>query len=182
MTDQQQEFLSLYESIHESFARFCHARAFGVMEADDLIAESVLNALENFNKLKDKKAFLSFMFSIAKNIVNNKYRRLKFKGSYNENYAKSIPDENIDVETKHDIEILYKMLNELPEKQKEAIILFEISGFSIKEVADIQNSKESAVKQRLKRGRESLANKFKSDQLKYESIDTRSSILMSMFL
>ena len=182
MTDQQKEFLSLYESIHESFARFCHARAYSVMEAEDLIAESVLKALENFHKVKDKKAFLSFMFSIAKNIVNNKYRRLKFKGTYNEKYAVTIPDEGMDVETKHDIEILYKMLNELPEKQKEAIILFEISGFSIKEVADIQKAKESAVKQRLKRGRENLANKFKSDQLKSESIDVRSSILMSMFL
>lgn len=182
MTDQQKEFLNHYESIHESFARFCHARAYGIMEAEDLIAESVLKALENFHKVKDKKAFLSFMFSVAKNIVNNKYRRLKFHGAYNENYATTIPDEGMDVETKHDIEILYNMLNKLPEKQKEALILFEISGFSIKEVADIQNSKESAVKQRLKRGRENLANKFKSDQLKSEPIDARSSILMSMFL
>lgn len=182
MTDQQQEFLGLYEAIHKSFARFCHARAYGLMEPEDLIAESVLKALEHFDKLKDKKTFLSFMFSIARNIVNNKYRREKFRGKYNENYAHSIPDKGIDAETRYDVEILYQMLNELPAKQKEAIILFEISGFSIKEVAEIQNSKESAVKQRLKRGRENLANKFKSDQLKHESVDTRSSILMSVFL
>ncbi len=182
MTDQQKEFLALYEPVHESFARFCHARAYGLMEPEDLIGESVLKALENFNKLRDKKTFLSFMFTIAKNIVNNKHRRSKFQGKYNEDDVHNIPDSGIDVETRHDVQILYQMLNQLPKKQKEAIILFEISGFSIKEVADIQNSKESAVKQRLKRGRENLANKFKSDQLKYESIDTRSSILMSMFL
>lgn len=181
MTAQQEEFLSLYESIHESFARFCQARAYGLMEPEDLISESVLKALENFNQLKEKKAFLSFMFTIARNIVNNKLRRQKFLGKYNEQHVYSIPDEGMNPETKHDVEILYQMLNELPDKQKEAIILFEISGFSIKEVADIQSAKESAVKQRLKRGRENLANKFKSDQLKYESVDTRSSVLMSMF-
>ena len=44
----------------------------------------------------------------------------------------------------------------LPEEQKEAVILFEISGFSIKEICEIQQAGESAVKQRLKRGRQKL--------------------------
>ena len=78
--------------------------------------------------------------------------------------------------------MLYKALNTLPTNQKEALILFEISGFSIKEVCEIQKSSESAVKQRLKRGRVALADYFKSDQLKSESIDNRSSIIMSIFL
>ena len=84
MTDQQKEFLALYES--------------------------VLKALESFNKLRDKKTFLSFMFTIAKNIVNNKHRRLKFQGKYNEEDVYNIPDNGIDVETRHDVEILYQML------------------------------------------------------------------------
>ncbi|PCI93529.1 MAG: hypothetical protein COB15_16290 [Flavobacteriales bacterium] len=182
MKDQQKEFLALYESIHESFARFCHARAYGLMDPEDLISESVLKALEKFNQLRDKTAFLSFMFSIAKNIVNSKYRRLKFKGDYNEANAHRIPYEGLDAEMRYDVTVLYEALNQLSTKEKEAIILFEISGFSIKEVAKIQNSGESAVKQRLKRGRENLAKQFKSDQLEHETIGTRSSILMSMFL
>ena len=182
MKDAQEEFLELYQSIHESFARFCHARAYGLMDPEDLISESVLKALENFGKLRKKEAFLSFMFSIAKNIVSAKHRRSKFKGAYNEVDAHSIPESGIDAETKHDVQVLYKALNNLSEKEKEAIILFEISGFSIKEVAKIQNSGESAIKQRLKRGRENLAKQFKSDQLKTETIGTRSSLLMSMFL
>lgn len=182
MKNKQEEFLVLYESIHESFVRFCHARAYGVMEPEDLIAESVLKALESFGKLRSKDAFLSFMFTIAKNIVNGKNRRAKFTGSYNEKDAHTIPDEGIDAETKHDVAVLYEALKQLPNKQKEAIILFEISGFSIKEIAEIQNSGESAVKQRLKRGRENLAQQLKSDQLKQESIDKPSSMLLSMFL
>jgi len=182
MKEVQEEFLTLYQSIHESFARFCHARAYGLMDPEDLISESVLRALENFDKLRNKEAFLSFMFSIAKNIVNSKHRRVKFKGNYNENYVNTIPDEGIDAEARYDVVILYEALNKLPKQQKEALILFEISGFSINEVAEIQNSGVSAVKQRLKRGRENLAKQFKSDQLKQETIGTRSSILMSMFL
>jgi RNA polymerase sigma-70 factor (ECF subfamily) len=47
-------------------------------------------------------------------------------------------------------------LAQLPIAQKECIILFEISGFKIKEIAEIQSVSEDAVKQRLKRGRERL--------------------------
>ena len=149
MEKYQTTFLRLYEPVHESFARFCHARAFGLMEAEDLISESILCALEQFHQLKEEKAFLSYLFSIATNLLNK---------------------------------VLYKALNTLPTNQKEALILFEISGFSIKEVCEIQKSSESAVKQRLKRGRVALADYFKSDQLKSESIDNRSSIIMSIFL
>ncbi len=77
MKDAQEEFLDLYKSIHESFARFCHARAYGLMEPEDLISESILKALESFSQLRNKEAFLSFMFTIAKNIVNGKHRRKK---------------------------------------------------------------------------------------------------------
>lgn len=182
MNDYQQQFLDLYEPVHESFARFCHARAYGLMEPEDLISESVLCALEKFGTLKNNEAFLSFIFSIATNILHKKNRRLKFRADFHESEAFVIKDEGIDAATRLDVAILYDALNELPKAQKEAVILFEISGFSIKEVAEIQKIKLSAVKQRLKRGREGLAAIFKSDQLKNESLDKKSSVLISIFL
>lgn len=178
----QKQFLALYEPIHESFARFCHAKAYGLMEAEDLISESLTCALEQFHRLKEEKAFLSFLFSIASNVLSKKNRRLKFRGSYNQKQAEKSIDESIDAETRLDIKVLYTALNQLPKEQKEALILFEISGFSIKEVSEIQQSSESAIKQRLKRGRAKLAEYFKSDQLRNEEVNTRSSLLMTLFL
>jgi len=61
MNDYQTKFLILYEPVHESFARFCHAKAYGLMEAEDLISETVLIALEKFDKIKNDEAFLSFL-------------------------------------------------------------------------------------------------------------------------
>lgn len=178
----QKHFLALYEPVHESFARFCHAKAYGLMEAEDLISESIICALEQFHQLREEKAFLSFLFSIASNVLNKKNRRLKFRGNYNQQQAEKSIDESIDAETRLDIEVLYTALNQLPKEQKEALILFEISGFSIKEVSEIQHASESAIKQRLKRGRVKLAEYFKSDQLKNEVVGSRSSILMTLFL
>ena len=182
MNDYQKQFLKLYEPVHESFARFCHANAYGLMEAEDLISESILVALERFDTLLNKEAFLSFLFSTASNICKNKNRRLKFRGKYNEQHLHLIQDDGIDPEVRLDITVLYDAMNQLSHLQKEAIVLFEISGFSIKEIAVIQSSKQAAVKQRLKRGRDKLAELFKSDQLRGESLQKRSTVLMSIFL
>ncbi|MGB0390583.1 MAG: RNA polymerase sigma factor [Salibacteraceae bacterium] len=181
MKQDKKTFLNLYSPIHESFARFCHAKAYKVMEPEDLISDSVLAALESFHKVKNEDAFLSFMFSIANNILNKKRRRAKFIGFFNESHVCELRCPDLDAETKYDIEVLYQFLEKLPLKQKEALILFEISGFSLKEIALIQESSLSSVKQRLKRGREKLADLFKSEELRSEPVSIRSSVLISMF-
>lgn len=182
MSRTKNDFLTLYEPVHDAFSRFCHAKAYGLIEAEDLISETVLKALENFANLKDDKAFLSYLFSTASNILNKKNRRIKFRGEYDDKMANSLFDQGLKADVKMDIDLLYQALNTLPELQKEALILFEISGFSIKEVAEIQKAGLSSVKQRLKRGRAALAVIFQSDQLDAEDVSSRSKLLMSVFL
>ena len=57
----------------------------------------------------------------------------------------------------YDIQVLYAALDKLPVKQKEAVVLFEISGFSLEEIKNIQGGTLSGAKSRVKRGREKLA-------------------------
>jgi RNA polymerase sigma-70 factor (ECF subfamily) len=70
------------------------------------------------------------------------------------------------IEEQFEIHDLYACLKELDQMTSECIILFEISGFSIKEIMGIQNSSEAAVKQRLSRGRKQLLLLMKSLELK----------------
>ncbi len=166
----KQEFLSLYEKAHEPLMRFCIAKSYGIMEAEDLANETLLVALENFHKLRNKQAFLSYLFSTANNICTTQLRRKKFKGVYQEEKAFAMEDTGVSIESKYDANVLYETMSELPESQKEALILFEISGFSIKEIMEIQGAGESAVKQRIKRGRERLATLFLGENLKRTAV------------
>ncbi len=152
----QQEFLELYEPIHDRFERFCRARVYGNMEFRDLINESLLVAFENFHTLKSKKAFLSFLFTISVRILSNNNRKKKESHVNREDKIISIRDVNANTDSDADVHFLYEALAKLSDDQRECIILFEISGFSIKEICAIQNSSQSAVKQRLKRGRKRL--------------------------
>lgn len=49
-----------------------------------------------------------------------------------------------------------RALSTLPAVQREAVVLRELEGFSIEEVAELQEVSVSAVKSRLSRGRQRL--------------------------
>ncbi len=152
----QEEFLKLYEPVHERFERFCRARVYGNMEFRDLMNETLLIAYERFDSLQSKGSFLSFLIGISVRVLANNNRKKRFDLVENEEKIKSFKDENVNVESKMEVYLLHQALSYLPEEQREAIILFEITGFNIKEIASIQSASESAVKQRLKRGRDKL--------------------------
>ena len=152
----QEQFLSLYEPIHDRFERFCRARVYGNMEYQDLMNDTLLIAFQKFETLNSEKAFLSFLFGISVRILANNNKKKKEVGLIEDNTIFSIPDLNKDTSADAEIHFLHVALSQLNDEQRESIILFEISGFSIKEIAEIQSVSESAVKQRLKRGRENL--------------------------
>ena len=150
----QDEFLTLYEPVHERFERFCRARVYGNMDYRDLINESLLVAYNKFETLRSKEAFLSFLIGISVRILSNNYQK-KREERWSAATEKHKQDFAIGVNDP-DIHFLYEGLSHLKEEQRECLILFEISGFSIKEIAEIKSASESAVKQRLKRGRDKL--------------------------
>lgn len=161
--NKQDTFLILYEPVHERFERFCRARVYGNMEYRDLMNETLLVAFEKFETLRSKEAFLSFLFSISVRILSNNHQKKK------EVHLTSEHSEKMDATATQtydpDIEFLYQALAMLNDDQRECLILFEITGFNIREIAEIQAASESAVKQRLKRGRERLTQimTFESD-------------------
>lgn len=152
----QNEFLALYEPIHDRFERFCRARVYGDLDFRDVINESLLIAFSKFDNLTSPQSFLSFLFGIAVRVIGNQLQKKKterFNG--NEQYIEQKDHVSSPAE-QADVHFLFQALAELVDEQREAIILFELSGFSIKEIAAVQNASEAAVKQRLKRGREKL--------------------------
>jgi|TARA_R110000737_G_scaffold161270_1_gene189122 RNA polymerase sigma-70 factor (ECF subfamily) len=152
----QTEFLKLYEPVHARFERFCRARVYGDMDFKDLMNETLLTAFQKFEDLRAKEAFLSFLFSIAVRILANDNRKKKENSDAFEKQSAFHFDVNTNTEANAEVYLLHKALKLIPYEQRESIILFEISGMSIKEIAVIQDTSESNVKQRLKRGREKL--------------------------
>lgn len=124
------------------------------MDPGDLMHESILIAFEKLDNLRSEEAFLSFLCGISLRVLSNDHRRKRPETGHNLEALALVSDLRTEQETeKH---LLYEAMKQLPEAQREALILYEITGFPVREVAEIQGCTEDAVKQRLKRGRDAL--------------------------
>ena len=149
--------MALLEPCLAKLSRYCHAMTKDVEHGRDLLSDAILLAYENFEKLRAPEAFTSYIFTTARRLYYRRARRQKFWGIFGSE-AEAIADERGPTpEMRLDLEALDYALAALPEKQREAVVLFEISGLSLAEIRDVQGGSLSGVKSRIVRGREKLA-------------------------
>ncbi len=153
----QREFLQLLNPINDDLSRFVLALTRNREDTKDIVSETLLAAYENFGKLNSPQAFKSYLFTIANRIYKRRRFRSRLFGTFDEEVVLNIPDNGVAPDRLSDVDMLYSAIAKLPEAQQTAIILFEISGFSLEEIREIQGGSLSGVKSRLKRGREKLA-------------------------
>ncbi len=169
------EFLECLDKVDQALSNYTLSLCKNSFEAQDLLQDTIYACFESFEKLKDKSKFKPYIFQIASRLYKRMTWRKRLFFEYDEGAAEIMPDEAQDLNLTLEIADMYNALNELSFDQREAITLFEISGFSIKEVAEIQATKENTVKTRLKRGREKLAHLLevpKSKPIKIKEVET----------
>jgi len=125
--------------------------------------ETLIKAYHGFDKLRNKKAFLSFLIGIAIRILANANRKKRPERMPD---SSDFVDGSIKTDLMMEIDQLHQAISQLPDGQRESIILFEINGFSIKEIAMMHEVGESAVKQRLRRARQSLSKILNEPEIK----------------
>ena len=171
MTDleKQNEFINLLELSRVHLSRFVRAMTLSREEAQDIVSETILLAFQSFDKIKNKDSFKSYLFTIASRLVKRKVWRNRIFGIWNDETVENMPSKETSPDLNYDVEQLYAALKKLPPKQEEALVLFEISGFSIAEIQEIQGGTISGIKTRLKRGREKLAHLLGANQGKQDT-------------
>ena len=158
----QREFLALLMPVLPKLSRFCQAMCrdkYGTdgERARDLVSETILKAYEHFDNIREPNAFLSYLFTIATRTNRHERVRSKKWQPISELEIEAFADERNAPDANADVAHLYAALAKLPTKQREALIMSEITGLKLEEVASIQSSSLSAVKSRVSRGRKKLA-------------------------
>jgi len=146
------------ETVYPELVRYARYLAGSDSDGDDILQEALIKAWKAFPRLKDIKTFRFWMFSILRNTYRTWVSRKKVLNFFSLDKAKDISSDQWDHISERDI--LMKALNVLPYVQREAIILYEVNGYSVAEIERIQNAKASAVKSRLARGRKSLKDEY----------------------
>ncbi|TPW16805.1 MAG: RNA polymerase sigma-70 factor, ECF subfamily, partial [bacterium] len=113
--------------------------------------------------LREPARFRSWFFAILISVHRNRSRRhfwkrfLSLEAKQEGGFDPAGADGVRDAELTRRSERAARALATLSPEQREAIVLFELEGFSIEEIAAITGSGISAVKSRLARGRTRLA-------------------------
>jgi RNA polymerase sigma-70 factor, ECF subfamily len=162
----QAEFLKHYQPHHQPLYRFCRAIAGNTEDAEDLIQDTIISVMQSFEKINDKAAFKSYLYSVASNLHKMQLRRKKFRAEFKAEEIRFMIDPSQNQEDAADFQIVYEYILALPQKMSEALLLFHISDMSLEEIQKIQGGSLSGVKLRLKRGREKLLSTLNTPQQK----------------
>jgi len=149
-------FQEAYQACHEPFLKYCSALAYGKMDVQDLVQDVLLSTYQHFDNIANKEQLLHYLIKAARNRFISISRKAQRQTPLEAKHTARLESRGVKPDMILDIQLMYRMLNRLPQQQKEALILFEISGFSIKEIAVLQDKRVGAIKTTLSRGRKKL--------------------------
>lgn len=146
----KQQLGSLILESQESLYRVAKSLLSNDADCGDAICETIARAFEKLHTLKSDAYAKTWLTRILINECYNILRREK-KIVYLEDYAGKE-----ETQEQQDYSELYEAIRKLPEEGRLAIVLYYMEGYSVKEIAGIMKTTESAVKKRLARAREKL--------------------------
>lgn len=168
MEERADRFRRLIEPLHDRVQGFARCLCRSTVEGDDLFQEAMLHAFRKLDALRDDAAFRPWLYRVVITVHRSRCRRAFWRrliplGEVAEpdadDAAISGHDYRSDGWTADAAEANRRARNALAQlgtAQREAIVLFEIEGWLVEEIATLQGVSISAVKSRLARGRERL--------------------------
>jgi RNA polymerase sigma factor, sigma-70 family len=153
-----EEFSGKIQGLQDGLRRFLLALCCGdSTRADDLAQETLLKAFLAVDSLSRPEALQSWVFSIAYRLFLDNRRTIVFSEPLDA--ARDAADTR-SADSAFEYQQLYAALAELSGKERTAVLLYYIEGYSVAEIAGITDSGEAAVKKLLSRGREHLRTKL----------------------
>lgn len=141
-------------NIQSELLRFAYKLTADREEANDLLQETSLKALDNEDKYTPDTNFKGWMYTIMRNIFINNYRKVvrdqTFVDQTDNLYHLNMPqDSGFDsTESAYDMKEIHKVVNALPKDYRIPFAMY-VSGFKYREIADKLNLPLGTVKSRI---------------------------------
>ena len=137
-------------------------------EAADVVQESLVRAYRSLRRCRERRNFKGWLFRIVSNQCKTHLRRRRrhvevLSETEHEVVAPDDTAANVDAEELR--RGVHEALQDLPEDQREALVLRYVDGLGVQEIAELVGAGVSAVKMRLLRAREALRDRFEGVEI-----------------
>jgi RNA polymerase sigma-70 factor, ECF subfamily len=160
LEDTRKRFLAAVKDIRPRLHRFCARMTGSVLDGEDLVQETLAQAFYYLSSLKDESRLEPWLFRIAHNKCVDFLRREKRQREDTVPYVEEHIPDDVPVEAELDDEAvsdaLAALVAELPPMERACVLLKDVLGYRLAEMAEVVESTVGGVKAALHRGRAKL--------------------------
>ena len=156
-------FGELYELYRQPLYRYCLARTDSVHEAEDLVSDVFLKAMESLARYRDQGLpFIAFLYRVARNAAIDRSRRDKGASLFEMTVEpRSAVDLEGDAMRSFEMDAVLGALRKIKPEYREVILLRFVEGYSAADVATLLQKAEKAVWNLQQRGLERLRTELR---------------------
>jgi RNA polymerase sigma-70 factor (ECF subfamily) len=156
-----EDMLTTTEQVWETFRmplqQFIRRRVSDEVTAEDVLQDVFLKIHQNIETLRDVKKLESWIYQITRNAIIDSYRDSRLTTTLEAEEVLDIPEELPDDDIVSDLlPCVRAMVKNLPELDRQALVLTEYQGLTQKELAERLGLSFSGAKSRVQRAREKL--------------------------
>ena len=147
-------FTKALVGIQDDLLRFAYKLTADREDANDLLQETSLKALDNEDKYTPETNFKGWVYTIMRNIFINNYRKMMrdqtFVDQTENQYHLNTPSESYveSTETAYDLKEMHRIVNALP-KEYRVPFSMHVAGFKYREIAEKLDLPLGTVKSRI---------------------------------
>ena len=134
-----------FDNIYEEYFDRVYYKVLSVVknndDAEDICQETFISVYKNLSKFREESNIYTWIYRIAINKTYDFFKKRKLEFEINDDVL-SLP-EDINFDTKV---ILEEKLKLISDKEREIVVLKDIYGYKLKEIAEIKNMNLSTVK------------------------------------
>lgn len=144
-------------------------------DAEDIYQEAFIHAFRGIKSFRSDSAFSTWLYRIVRNVYLDEQKRRRSRpyisleesietedGTISRDVQDDapLPDQTVLVNEKR--RVVHRAIAQLPERQREILILYDLLGYTYEDIANILEINVGTVKSRLNRARRGLKDRLAS--------------------
>ena len=156
-------FGELYERYRQPLYRYCLARSDSPHEAEDLVSDVFLKAMESLARYRDQGLpFIAFLYRVARNAAIDRSRKEKGSSLFEMTVEpRSAVDVEGDAARSIEMDAILGAMRKIKPEYREVILLRFVEGYSAADVAKLLDKAEKAIWNLQQRGLERLRHELR---------------------